>query len=59
MVIQEARCCGGTGWQAYNTVFHQQVANDLKPDWLKLNSSLYAVTFHPPEWEREDLSTLS
>lgn len=45
MVVREARRCGGTGWQAYDTMFRQQVSNDLKADWSKLNSSLYAVTF--------------
>ena len=45
MVVREARRCGGTGWQAYDTMFRQQVANDLKSDWSKLNSPLYAVTF--------------
>ena len=37
--------CGGVGWQAYDTMFRQQVSIDPKSDWLRLNSSLYAVTF--------------
>ena len=45
MVVREARRCGGAGWQAYDTMFRQQVSNDPKSDWSKLNSSLYAVTF--------------
>ena len=45
MVVWEARRCGGTGWQAYDTMFRQQVSNDPKSDWSRLNSSLYAVTF--------------
>ena len=45
MVVREARRCGGTGWQAYDTMFRQQVSNDPKSDWSRLNSSLYAVTF--------------
>lgn len=44
-VVWEARRCGGTGWQAYDTMFRQQVASDLKSDWSKLNSYLYAITF--------------
>ena len=40
MVLREARGCGGTGWQAYDTMFRQQVSNDPKSDWSKLNSSL-------------------
>ena len=45
MVVREARRCGSAGWQAYDTMFRQQVSNDPKSDWSKLNSSLYAVTF--------------
>ena len=45
MVVREARRCGGAGWQGYDTMFRQQVASDLKSDWSKLNSPLYAVTF--------------
>ena len=45
MLVREARRCGRTGWQAYDTMFRQQVANDPHADWSKLNSSLYSVTF--------------
>ena len=45
MLVREARRCGGNGWQAYDTMFRQQVANDPAADWSKLNSSLYSVTF--------------
>ena len=33
---------GGRGWQAYDSMFHQQAA---AVDWSKLNPTLYAVTF--------------
>ena len=45
MVVREARRCGGTGWQTYDIMFRQQVANDSQADWSKLNGSLYSVTF--------------
>lgn len=45
MVVREARRCGRMGWQAFDTMFRQQVANNPKVDWSKLNSSLYAATF--------------
>ena len=45
MLLREARRCGGTGWQTYDTIFRQQVANNSTADWSKLNSSLYAVNF--------------
>ena len=45
MLLREARRCGGAGWQTYDTMFRQQVANSLSADWSKLNSSLYAVNF--------------
>ena len=44
-LLREARRCGGNGWQTYDTMFCQQVANNPSADWLKLNSSLYAVDF--------------
>ena len=45
MLLHEARRCGGAGWQTYDTMFRQQVANTPTADWSKLNSSLYAVNF--------------
>ena len=45
VLVREARRYGGNGWQAYDTMFRQQVANDPAADWSKLNSSLYSVTF--------------
>ena len=45
MLLREARRCGGTGWQTYDTMFRQQVANNTTADGSKLNSSLYAVNF--------------
>ncbi len=45
MVVWEARRCGGNGWQAYDTMFRQQVAHSRAVDWSKLNNTLYAVTF--------------
>lgn len=45
MLVREARRCGGTGWQVYDTMLRQQVANNPHADWSKLNSSLYSVTF--------------
>ena len=45
MLLREARRCGGNGWQTYDTMFRQQVANNPTADWSKLNSSLYAVNF--------------
>ena len=44
-IVREARRCGGTGWQAYDTMFRQHAATGPSTDWSKLNSSLYAVTF--------------
>ena len=45
-VIREARRCGGTGWQGYDSMFRQHAANmGADTDWSKLNNSLYAVTF--------------
>ena len=44
-ILREARRCGGNGWQTYDTMFRQQVANNPAADWSKLNSSLYAVNF--------------
>ena len=45
-VVREARRCGGTGWQGYDTMFRQHAANTEKEtDWSQLNNSLYAVTF--------------
>lgn len=43
MLLLEARRCGGTVQQMYDTVFHQQVANTLLADWSRLNSLLYPV----------------
>ncbi len=45
MIIREARRCGGSGWQAYDTMFRQQVAHAPETDWSKLNNTLYSVTF--------------
>ena len=58
MVVREARRCGGTGWQTYDIMFRQQVANDEEADWSKLNGSLYSVTFLAQQNGGEDLSTL-
>ena len=45
VIVREARRCGGRGWPAYDTMFHQQAAGDDTADWSKINSSLYAVSF--------------
>lgn len=45
MLVHEARRCSGNGWQIYDTMFWQKVANDSQADGSKLNSSLYSVTF--------------
>ncbi len=30
LVVWEMRCCGSRGWQAYDTMFQQQAANNLR-----------------------------
>ena len=45
MIVREARRCGGKGWQAYDSMYRQQAANNPSADWSQLNNSLYAVTF--------------
>ena len=45
VLVREARRCGGKGWLAYDTMFRQQAANNVKVDWSVLNTSLYANTF--------------
>ena len=44
-LLRKARRCGENGWQTYDTMFRQQVANNPTADWSELNSSLYAVNF--------------
>ena len=44
-MIREARRCGGTGWQGYDTMFRQLAAMVPTTDWGQLNSALYTVTF--------------
>ena len=45
MIVREARCCGGKGWLAYDSMFRQQATLDPDCDWSRLNNSLYSVTF--------------
>ena len=45
MIVREACRCGGKGWQAYDSMFCQQAANNPTTDWSQLNNSLYSVTF--------------
>ena len=45
MMLREARRCGGSGWQTYDSYFRQQVAGNPTADWSSLNTALYAVTF--------------
>ena len=45
LIVREARRCGGKGWQTYDSMFRQQVANKPKADWSVLNSSLYTTSF--------------
>ena len=45
MMLREARGCGGSGWQTYDSYFRQQVAGNPTADWSRLNTALYAVTF--------------
>ncbi len=45
LIVREARRCGGKGWQAYDSMFRQQAANNSKVVWSQLNSSLYATSF--------------
>ncbi len=45
LVVREARRCGGRGWQAYDSMFRQQAANNPRVVWSQLNSSLYATSF--------------
>ena len=35
-VLREARHCGGNGWQTYDDMFRQQVANNPSADWSKI-----------------------
>ena len=44
-IVRETLCCGGQGWRAYDTMFRQLAASSPKVDWVKINSSIYAVTF--------------
>ena len=34
-LLREARHCRGNGWQTYDTMFCQQVANNPTADWFK------------------------
>ena len=45
LIVREARCCGGKGWQAYDAMFRQQAANNPRICWSQLNGSLYATPF--------------
>jgi len=45
LIVREAHHCGGRGWQAYDTMFHQQAVGNPDLDWSKLNLTLYSVTF--------------
>ena len=45
LILREARRCGGKGWQTYDSMFRQQVANKPDADWSVLNSSLYTTSF--------------
>lgn len=45
LIVREARRCGGKGWQSYDSMFRQQVANKPEADWSVLNSSLYTTSF--------------
>ena len=45
MLVREVHRGGGKGWMAYDTMFHQQAANNLKVDWSVLNNSLYSTSF--------------
>lgn len=44
-IIQEARRCGGAGWQGYDNMFRQHSANLPNIDWLIVNNSQFVVTF--------------
>ena len=45
IVIREARCCGGRGWQGYDRMFRRLATSSPGLDWSQLNSSLFAVMF--------------
>ena len=44
LVVREAQCHGGPGWQEYDKIFHQHAAFDVTVKWNELNLSLHAAT---------------
>ena len=49
LIVREARRCGGKGWKAYDSIFHQQMAGDTMANSWNRGECVYPYGRHRPQ----------